>query len=146
MPYDASFMPDWNAPDRLKMLVYEAYDACAATAILNHRSVGRGTVFLAYEMMQDKVMLFYIPRKSLYDAQVKEMFSDPAWQSIRQLTNSYDIRTGFCIVIPDPVDDIFYTLVLTYSDISPVMSSKELQAVIDAYPKQETKGDNFSAN
>lgn len=147
MAQASNFMPEWNAPDRVKMLLSEAYALCSATAILNHRSVGRGIVFLAYEMATDRIMSFYIPRKKLYSPDIKELFSDPAWESIRKLTKTYDMRSGFCVVIPDPIADVFYTMMLPYTAITPAMSNKELQAVIDAHPKQETGSSaTFSTN
>jgi hypothetical protein len=147
MTQASDFMPEWNAPDRIKMLLSEAYALCSATAILNHRSVGRGIVFLGYDMAADRIVSFYIPRKHFYSPDIKEMFSDPAWESIRTLTKTYDMRSEFCVVIPDPIADVFHTIRLPYTAITPTMSNKELQAVIDAHPKQETgsKG-TFSTN
>lgn len=140
MPYDNTFMPEFKAPERMRMLVYEGYDICAASAILNQRSTGRGIQFLTYDPSMDKIASFWISRKHLYEPEIKDMFSDPAWQSIRLNTRIYDMRSFFCVVIPDPIDDIFYTMQLPYTAISPSMSNKELQAVIDAAPKQDAKG------
>ncbi len=127
-----------DAPDRVKMLLHEGYDLCAATALSNHRSVGRGIVLLAFDMSINRIVCLYISRNQLYEPTTKNMFSDAAWQSIRKLTKSYDMRYGFCVVLPDAIDDVFYTLRLPYTSVGPQMSNAELNAVINAYPKQET--------
>jgi hypothetical protein len=117
---------------RLKMLLDEGYDVCAASAILSHRSVGRGVIVLAYDMEFDRIVSYYLSRKNLYDAEVKEIFSYPAWQNILKITRDYPMKTQFCLVMIDQVMDLFYVMLLPYrTNVTPAMKSRDLQTIID---------------
>src|ERR1043166_7518136 len=91
--------------ERLKAMLNESWDVCAAMAILNHRSEGRGITFLAYDVELDKIVSFYISRKHLYDTEMRQMFSYAAWQNILKITRDYPMKKCFCLVMADQITD-----------------------------------------